>query len=47
MAKLTAQAIKDMLNIKVPERLAQISREQATLKVKIIKAIVDRPKTIP
>ncbi|MDP8023499.1 MAG: winged helix-turn-helix domain-containing protein [Conexivisphaerales archaeon] len=47
MAKLTAQVLKEMLNIKVPERLAEISREQATSRAKIIRAIADRPKTIP
>ncbi|MFP3262849.1 MAG: hypothetical protein RXP28_08540 [Nitrososphaeria archaeon] len=47
MTKLTAQELRDILNIKIPERLAKISKEQATARTKIISAISDKPKTIP
>lgn len=47
MSKLTAQQLRDMMNIKVNETLAEISKEQAITRTKIIKALSDKPKTIP
>ncbi len=47
MVKLTAQQLREILNIKVSEKLAEISKEQAIIRVKIIKSISDKPKTIP